>query len=441
MVSPYGLAIVSYCIFLFAWIFPPGLYTEYIHEPDLMFMDPEVLCFYSACVAAFLCGVRCSRLLGAAVPRGAEGRVSTGRPLLYLLAPLLLAIVYCSGCLLVLGGQINFVALLAAQQGNAIKLANETGEMSKGHWGPSIPALMCVLWWSLYRATQLRLRGPVKMAYYLAFFLGAGIGLTACIATVDRTNLMPIVIGLVVVYLFHRTRSADASVIRLALTGGIAGAGAMGTFLLLSFLRGALAINVFVTSLLGYTIVSYNRMSALLAGVMHYACEGRGVHISEFLLEDKKIDSIFHLAHHFGWPDAFGLWLSEFASTMAAGLNPGYIWSGAFGYIYSDIGWWAPAYLFIVGFLAGYLWSKLTKGTTVGLVLYPWIGYSILIWCGPNIVFAPTIARLFEFTVLLSIYDRLLLRLAPSVDGAGMDTASARPLIEPTAGPLARGIF
>src|SRR5579875_2801428 len=57
-VAPWRLAMYSYLIFLLALIFPPGLYTRYIHEPDLMFMDPLLFLFYSACVLAFLAGLK-----------------------------------------------------------------------------------------------------------------------------------------------------------------------------------------------------------------------------------------------------------------------------------------------------------------------------------------------------------------------------------------------
>jgi hypothetical protein len=442
IVSPYGLAMISYCIFLFAWLFPPGLYTEYIHEPDLMFMDPKLLLFYSTCVAAFLYGVRVSRLLGSTLPRGGERLVSARSPLLYLLAPLVVTILYCSLCLMVLGGQINFVVLLAAQQGDAIKAAGQAGEMKKGMtWGPSIPALTGVLWWSLFRMRQLSLKGAVKTIFYLVFFTGVGIGLLTCIATVDRTNLMPIILGLSVVYLHNKTRARNASVVTIVTTGVLAGVGAAGTFLLLSFLRGALAVRVLINSLLGYTIVSYNRTAALLSGAMHYAWEGRGVYLSQYLLVDRSIDAIFHLGRRFGWPDFIGLFLGAFSSTMAAGLNPEYVWSGAFGLVFSDIGWWTVLYLCLVGTLAGCLWSKFNAGKTSGLILYPWLGFSVLIWFGPNILFAPNFILLCEFTVILSVYDRLFLRQAQSADGASANRPFAGPYSQPVTGYLAGGVF
>ena len=92
IVSPSGLAIISYWIFLFAWLFPSGLYTEYIHEPDLMFLDPLVLAFYTSCVAAFLLGVRASRFVVNG-GRNSAITIAVRNPLLYLSIPLFLSLV------------------------------------------------------------------------------------------------------------------------------------------------------------------------------------------------------------------------------------------------------------------------------------------------------------------------------------------------------------
>jgi hypothetical protein len=416
LVSPYGLAMISYCGFLFAWFFPPDLYTEYVREPDLMFMDPQTLLFYTICVAAFLIGVRFSRLFGAFLPAASGPRVFARNPLPYLLVPLVVATLYCFISLLVLGGQINFVALLASQHGDAIKTAGQAGQLEQT-WGRAMPALTSVLWWSLFRVTQLDLRGTAKTVFYLTFFAGTGMGILTCIATVDRTNLMPIILGLFVVHFLHNTRTSNANAAKLLLTGAFTASTVVGLFLLFSFLRGALVLRLLVTSLLGYSIVSYNRMAALLLGTMHYAYEGRGVYLSRYLLQDGKLNTILHLGSTFGWPDTFGLWQTEFSSTMAAGLNPGFIWSGAFGYIYSDIGWWTPLYLYFLGLLVGYLWSKFNAGKTAGLVLYPWMAFCILVWFSANFVFSTNFVQLCEFAFALHVYDKLFLRRARYQNG------------------------
>jgi hypothetical protein len=312
--------------------------------------------------------------------------------------------------LILLGGKINFVALLASQHGDAIKTASEMGKESQGRWDESLPLLTAVLWWSLYRARQLRLRGASKNLFYAIFFLSMGVGILTCIATVDRTNLMPIILGCLVISLFFKSRATNVRLGNLLATGVLSATGVTGIFLIFSFLRGALAIDVLMTSVLGYTIVSYNRLAALLAGVMHYAYEGRGVYLSRYVLEDVKLNSVLHLIDRFGWPTGFTLWQTEFLSTSASGLNSTFIWSGAFGYIYSDLGWWTPLYLCPVGVLAGYLWARFTAGDTAGAVLYPWVGFWILTWFSTNSLFGVNFIRYIEFAVVLTFYDWVFLR-------------------------------
>jgi hypothetical protein len=439
IVSPYGLAIVSYLVFLFAWVFPPTFYTEYVHEPDLMFLDPVTFVFFTLCLVAFLLGARASRFFVLSRSHATEYLVSASSPLSYLLPPLVAAASFAAVYLVKMGGKINFVSLLASQQGNTIKAASGAGQMSEGRWDECVPFLTVILWWSLFRAGQLKLRGVGKTLFYAVFLLSTALGIAVGIATVNRANLMPILLGSLVVFIFPRTRGIDTKVVKLALTGAIGSLAAVVAFLFLSFLRGALALNLLVTALLGYTIVSYNRMAALLTGVMNYAYQGRGVYLVPFLLGDEKFNALFHFGDRFGWPTSLALWQTEFSSTSMAGLNPAFIWAGAFGYVYSDLAWATPLYWCVLGVIAGCLWAKFNAGRSVGLVLYPWVAFSILMWCGPNFIFRTNFIQYCEFAVVLTLYDRTFLRRvkAPS------EVAAALPMtfLDPVSSGLDRGIF
>jgi hypothetical protein len=441
IVSPYGLAMISYLVFLFAWVFPPGLYTEYIHEPDFMFLDPLTLIFYTACVAAFLLGVRASRYLGTSVPGNTERIVSVRSPLLYLLSPLLAAASAGAIYLMKVGAKINLIGLLASAQGSVIKAANGAGQMSEGRWDESIPLLTVLLWWSLFRARELRLRGATKAVFYLTFLPCFAVGIFIGVATVNRANLMPIILGTLVIYIVPKTRSANTKVVRLAFMGAVGSVAAVGAFLFLSFLRGAFALSLLITSLLGYTIVSYNRLTALLNGVMHYAYEGHGVYLVPAFVSDEKVNYLFNLADRFGWPSSFALFQTEFLSTSAAGLNPAFIWAGAFGYVYSDIGWWTPLYWCFIGVIAGVLWDKFSACRSVGLVLYPWVAFTVLMWCGGNLIFRTNFIQYCEFAVVLYIYDKLFLRRSSEADNTKVFAEPAVAYLGPTVHGFDRGVF
>src|ERR1035438_1382550 len=63
--SPYGLAMISYVVFLAAVLFPPRLYSSVMEEPNYMFLDPTSVLFFTLCTASFLAGVW---LIGATLP-------------------------------------------------------------------------------------------------------------------------------------------------------------------------------------------------------------------------------------------------------------------------------------------------------------------------------------------------------------------------------------
>jgi hypothetical protein len=442
IVSPSGLAIISYCIFLFAWLFPAGLYTEYIHEPDLMFLDPLVLAFYTSCVAAFLLGVRASCFVVTG-RRSPAVSITVRNPFLYLAIPVFLGLVWCGIYLKMLGGKLDFVALLLSQQGESIKVAGEFGALSVGIWSSGLFMLTAALWWSSVRAKQLQLSGFSRHAFRILFFAGVIVDVTTCVATVDRTSLMPLIAGLSVTWLFGKTVTRNIRILRLASIGLSSTAGVIAVFLLMSFLRGTIAIKGLMMLLLGYTIVSYNRMAALLLGVMHDSYQGRGVYLFPILRENVTLNKLFHLNDRFDWPTAWGLWSAAFSSVASAGLNPGFNFYSVFGALYSDLGWLTLAYLFFVGILVGCLWWKFRAGKTFAIVLYPWFAFCILFWAGYNVMFDGRITELLKMAVALTFYDKFMLRLVYQVpdteapvedDGLEIDRLLPEPLPRDFAG-------
>ena len=347
IVSPYGLAMLSYCIFLFAWLFPPGLYTGYVREPDLMFLDPSTFIFYTSCVMAFLLGVRTNRFLGNEARTKSVVGISVHTPFLYLCVPVLLGTVCCCIYLKLLGGKINLLGLLAAQDGNAIKMAGQVGQLETGRWSSSLLMLTAILWWASFRAKQLRLKGAAKNTFRILFLLGVLVDTATCVATVDRTNLMPLIAGLAVVFLFSRASSENVKLYKITLFGLGSMAVVVAFFFAIAVLRGDAALRLLIMGFLGYTIVSYNRMAALLLGVMHDSYEGRGAFLFPFLRAG-YFDSLFHLSNRFNWPSSFSVWLSAFGSVSSAGLNPAFNFYSTFGDLYSDLGWLALVYLSLI---------------------------------------------------------------------------------------------
>lgn len=410
IVSPVGLAMASYCIFLFAWLFPPGLYTDYIHEPDLMFLDPLSFAFYTSCIAAFLLGVRASRYIGGATRRNPVARIVVRNPLRYLGLPIFLALVLCSIYLTMIGGKLDFIGLLVSQQGGSIKAAGQFGQLAAGRWSGGLFMLTAALWWSAFRARQLTFKGISKLIFRTLFFLSVVVDLVTCVATVDRTNLITLIAGFSVIYIFGKTYSTNGRILKLVFIGLSSAVGVVAAFLFISFLRGAVALRELVMLLLGYTIVSYNRMAAVLLGILHDAYAGRGAYLFPILRENQTLNNIFHFNELFDWPSSYSLWASAFTSVGSAGLNAGFNFYSVFGALYSDLGWFTLAYLFVIGLLVGYMWIHFRAGEAFAIVLYPWCAFCILFWTGFNVMFDGRVIDLIKMAIFLGIYDKLTVR-------------------------------
>jgi len=400
--SPYGLGLISYVVFLCAWVFPPGAYTEITAEPDNMFLDWKTFVFYTACVLAFFAGVWAMGRFGPPNPAEDPPPLKVSSPLLLLLGPLLYAIVFCGGFIGTVGNQIDVFGLLASQQGGLIKQAMHSGEIKYAVFGPAPLFTTGVIWWAWYMSRRLVLDGTERLIFRVVFFVTIVVDLAACIGTVDRTSLMPLLAGMMVIWADRKARVAGLTLSRTFLGAIGGGAIVVGTFLSLSFIRGFRGMKLLELSLMGYTVVSYNRLTALLNGSMHYQYGGKGAYLVQYMTTATKVNALLGLQHY--WPSAADLWQSEFTSTLLAGLNPAFIWSGAFGYIYSELGWGALVYIALVGLFAGWAWARFHAGTILGRVLYPWIAFWILFWLGWNPLFANYFVNLLTCTAVIALH-------------------------------------
>jgi hypothetical protein len=409
--SPTALALFSCSLFAFGWLFPPDLYSAYLHELDWLFLSPVCLLYFCLCVSGFFFGVRFSRYLKGASFDSEPPPISTASPFSYLALPVVTMTILCGVYLVLLGARVNFIALLASQQGSSLKMLSEGGTGVASRWGMLHVFLTATLGWAQYRALQLTFSKGRKGIFWIIFSVGWLVDAATSVAMVDRTQLMPLMASTMIIAIFFKTRGKRIRLFRIAAFVSGSMLALLGAFLLLSFLRGSLLISSLVQGLLGYTIVSYNRMAALLLGAMHYGYEGSGVYMVPFLSESEGLNRIIPFNDMFGWPNARQLWSTEFGSVAQSGLNPNYIWSSIFGYLYSDIGWFTPFYMFFYGLLACYFWIKFKTGKAIGLVVYPWVAFGIMFWVGVNFLPYDRLLNYIEMGLLLTFYDHFWIRV------------------------------
>jgi hypothetical protein len=402
LLSPYGLAALSTLVFLIAWLTPPGYYTDVVGEKDLVFLDPTALVFFLVCAAAFVTGVAAIDFLFPR-PTLAMSKVQMRTsPLLFLSVPLILcSLITIEAIALLLRNNPTVLDLILAAQGFQVK---ENLDVHQPLGLASI-WLLGVCWWASWRREQLTFPALWQRRLVSCFIV---FGLTLVLAyaalKLGRGEFMPVLAGTIILYLIRQGVRSALSSRRLLRFSLVSAALLAVTFLLFSAARGSEDL---LPELVRYSTASYNRMAALLSGRLHYPHAGTGVYFSSFLSFNSSFNQLIPLREVFHWPTFEDVWASEFTSTWQAGLDGYIIWSGTFGYLFSDFGWFAPLVVMMQGLLCGWLWRSIRRGGISGIILYPWVAFCILFWFGTNFFFDTKMVVLALAAFVLQGYERL----------------------------------
>jgi hypothetical protein len=417
-VSPIGLAMFSYALFLVAWLFPPGAYSNILGEPDKMFGNVQLFVFFSLCVFAFVVGVKVWDML--VPPRTRPS--SIGEPAMsriaFILLPLtaLTAVSAYSSWAIIRNNSL-IILLLMSQQGEAIK---ESG-VATGAISISTPLLIGVIWWAYWRHGDIRWKRGELIAVRCAIAVASCAVLVAAALAMSRSQLLTFSTGIAILIVFRRSSVVGSRRRDIAMLLGCSAISVVLLFLAFAFVRGTQSSRDLLGQLIGYTIASYNRLAAILDGSMRYPYAGRGTYLSGALSFSHFVNNIIPYSHMVGAPDYLDQWYSEFGAVDRAGLSGRLIWSGAFGYMYSDLGWFTPMLLALYGLLYGGVWSSMRQGRVLGLLLYPWCGFCVLFWVGSNYLLDFTMVVFLFEAIVLSLYERVFTkRTAENANGIGL---------------------
>ena len=407
ILSPWGLAIASYLIFMIGIVFPSRLYSELLHEEDLMYMNIKLWSFYTLCVVCFLLGVySVNTIRPVQLSRSGKSVVPKCSATIYLLVPLLplLTLSIFSMSRIFLSNPYYF--LLLAQDPMVLRNSLELQDS----FGSAITMLMGATWWAWWRYGQLTILSRAGNFTVIVILLcSSSVLVLNSFVKLARYELIPVVIGFVLIYLLHKLVFRCASYVWVLRGGLFSMAFIVALFNIMTVIRSGDNSEV-TTVLLGYTIASYNRLAALIDGLMYYSYGGKGIYLINFLGYTNSITKIVPFNSFLGWPDYMECWSSEFSAVGGAMLNQSYNWGSAFGYIYSELGWFSPVYLFIIGIMYGVIWYLFKKGGAFGLVLYPWFAFNLLFWFGSNLLLEPRIVWLLVCALIISIYESFILR-------------------------------
>ncbi len=336
-------------------------------------------------------------------------------PAVFLLIPLVLCVL-CTAFSIILILKSNPLAflMLMSQNGNYLTSGGDASLELHGTVNISVLFVSGVVWWSVWRSNQFGVAWRGKSLGEVCSIAGSSSSAhlhqpDSVQALGDRSHHR---IGALLFISIRKTllkglnwKVAGRTALVLAITGSL-------VFFFVSFLKGASDPETQISTFLGYTIASYNRLAALLHGQLHFEYSGRGIYFSSFLSFNNLINQFIPFRKVLDLPDFYNWWLSEFDSVGRAGLNSSLIFFGTFGEIFAEIGWFAPLYVFFYGLLYGLVWRWAITGRLIGIVLYPYCAYCILFWFSTNGLFDQDIFALIIDAMLLATYEFLFLRPA-----------------------------
>lgn len=408
--SPYGISVISTLVFGLAWILPGHFYASLMGEPDLMFLDPELLLFFLLCVLGFWVGLLTMDFFSPSPSLVESNPRFLKAPGVLLALPLIATTIFSVLVGLELFRQNpDLLTRLLNQEGQAVKSEVADTQFGILGWGATMHTV--VLWWVYWRLWNVSSEeGGLRRQWFLWLVFGIGflVQIAESMLLVSRSDLMPVFGGLAILYLIKKIKRDQIKiwgVLKYLLFFMIA---IVLLFVSFGFYRGEAGIMIAFQSFLGYTLSSYNRMAALVHGTMHYPFAGRGLYLFSSLSTNHTLRQILPFKDAFRWPEYQDLWASEFQAPSAAGLDSRLIWSGAFGYLFSDFGWFTPMVLIGYGLVYGFIWKQMKRGTVIGIVLYPWLAFSALAWFTGNMAFAYQFPFFLIAAFFLMAYEKLL---------------------------------
>lgn len=366
-------------------------------EPDWMFMNPASVVFVTLCVIGYVFGALVTQRypvgLARATPQRYLGPNTILLPLMVAFSLNLLSV------LLIAKNTPDLFISWFINGADAKRDLDTTGALSL-----ALPLLYALCWWSLWQilnrenVTNRRnvwLRSTLSVAFLAA--------ITTAVIKVARYDMMPMTFGIALAYLVFKLGNKRVSTRKYLMFICSIALFIIIVFFLFSLLRGSDSRTGLFNNGMGYTAASYNRLAGVLSGEIRFPYRGTGTYTFDFISNLP----ILGRWTHFGLPDSTAVWRSEFYAVSSSGLDGGYNLISAFGYVYEDIGWASPLYFMMIGVLTMWSWRRMRTGHAIGLLLYPWMAFSVLYWFGNNVVARPQLIVIVGAAAVLSLYERV----------------------------------
>ena len=382
-VSPLYLAVANLFLVLFATVFPPQWFSQAANEPDIVFLNANYALLAISCTGAFIAGIIFYRLL-----RGSGSIFFNKSPSFMpnesLVKKIKKVLMVCLGinfftiALLIYG--VGLHRFLQSMNDKDLALAVRNQMIVVGRLaGFNVLALQTLLFVTLVVAFFVLLNMKRSQSLTRLKFLFNGVIITYILVSfleITRWPILQMVFSLLLIYILYLNTIHGLGFLRFLKIGIIFVTFSLAVFLGIGVLK--YGPSHVLGSVIGYTLASYNLGAAVVSGIFRQPNSGSTFATLGFFWQFPFLGNYFRqigISYGLNLPIAGGAnmtWVNAWARAIVENtdLNPHWLWTTVYAYIYADVGWAALCVFFIYGAISQYLYEGFIRLRLFQVALY-----------------------------------------------------------------------
>lgn len=399
LISPGALGYLYLVYALIAFFVPVDFYEGLIHERYFARLDFRMLLFSVGCVVFYQAGTAFAgyfRNTQEVVEESQLCKHADRSGALIVMALVVIAVNLTSAVRIV---QQNYAIVTAT-----LLYGQNTGSQFKDEFVSAdamlaVNPLLILMAWILYSE---KLSGNRSRAIYFLMVAAMALSVFISVIKLARYELIPLVIGIAVLKLrkVYQARENSNSSSKPYRVVAVYSAAVVGIFLIFAAIRDeASGGNGLAANAVGYTVASFNRLSAVLDGQLELSYGGSGIYVLNLFSNLPVVGSSFGSF----LPSNAAVYKAEFSDMQMAGLYRGYNWVTMYGYYYADLGLWVFPFCFVFGVIAQMAWRSFVQSGMLGTIVYPYIAFALILSFASYWISRPFIAAFAIFIVLYHV--------------------------------------